>query len=148
MKRPKIAAAAAGAAVVIAGGVTAALVVTSSAAPARAATTHFHATYQQSQSTWNCSGTHTITKSGGAKESETCLVTGMTAGLANVVGTYTGRPGVRLPGMRPGSRPARWHSDYNHVVASAYTITFKNTHHVQSSGQGIYRVHVTAFYGG
>jgi hypothetical protein len=146
VKRPKIAAAAAGAAVIIAGGVSAALVVTSSAAPAHAAMTHFNATYHQGKSTWTCSGTRTVTKSGGAKESETCLITGLTAGYAKVVGTYTGRPGVRLPGMRPGSPPVRWHSDYNHVIASAYTITFKNTHHVEGSGQDTYQVHITAFY--
>jgi hypothetical protein len=148
VKRPKIAAAAAGAAVIIAGGVTTALVVTSSAAPARAAVTQFHATYHQGQSTWTCSGTHEIAKGGGAKESETCLVTGAPAGYAKIVGTYTGRPGVRFPGMLPGSRPALWHSDYNHAVASAYTITFKNTHHVDGSGQDTYQVHVTAFYDG
>jgi hypothetical protein len=145
MKSPKIAAAAAGTALIIAGGVTAAVVAIGSAAPARAAVTHFDATYYEGNSIWTCSGTHTITKTG-AKESETCLITGDTTGYARMVGTHTGLPAFHLPGSRPGSPPVRWHSDYNHVLAASWTITFKNTHHIGFSGLDTYQAHVTAFY--
>ena len=82
----------------------------------------------------------------GAKESETCLITGLTSGYAKMVGTFSGRPGAKLPGSRPGSRPALWHSDYNHHVASAWTITFTNTHRIGFSGLDTYQAHIAAFY--
>jgi hypothetical protein len=145
MRRPKIAVAA-GAALILAGGVTAAFVATGSAAHARPAKAHFDATYYEGNAIWTCSGTHTISKSGGAKDTETCLITGDTTGYAKDVGTYTGRPGVTLPGSPPGSPPERWHSDYDHVVASGWTITFTNTHQIGYSGLDTYQAHITAFY--
>jgi len=140
---------AAGAALIMAAGLTVAACSSAAAKPAKPAQPtlkHFSAVYYEGSASWNCSGTRTITAGGSAKDSETCLITGVTNGYAKMVGTYTGHPGVKWPGSKPGSRPALWHSDYNHAVASAWTITITDTHHVGFSGADNYQAHITAFY--
>ena len=101
--------------------------------PGNGAATPFKATYPSGTTTWTCSGAHVVNKNF-IKDSETCLVTGNTAGYQ--AGTYSGSPS----GFFPPYGIVFWQSDFNGVIATSWTET------VTDNGDGTFTVDVLAFY--
>lgn len=100
---------------------------------------------------WSCSGKWKLdTSTGNATETETCIVSGSTAGMA--AGTYTGDPSGPMPGLAGveyagggsslvGTDTFAWYSDYDGVQATSWTIV------VTKDGKGgAFKFKITADY--
>jgi hypothetical protein len=117
--------------------VTAALSVPTAALASEGAATPFNAAYTAPApvgvSNWACSGAHVVNRVS-VKDSETCLISGNTAGF--VAGTYVGKPTANIPPFGD----TQWFSDYNGVEATSFTATILN------NGDGTFSLYITAYY--
>jgi hypothetical protein len=122
------------AAAVVAG----ALVAPTAVLASEGAATPFKATYTapapSGVSDWTCSGAHVVNKVS-VKDSETCLISGNTAGF--VAGTFVGNPTANIPPFGDTG----WLSDYNNIEAKSFTATIVN------NGDGTFTLDITAYYG-
>ena len=107
--------------------------------------THFTATYVNG-ATWTCSGSHIVKSGNGAnfiKDSETCVLSGNTAGF--LAGTYAnGGPCAVAFGPNVGNFPpfgcVIFLSDYNGATATSWTIG------VTDNGDGTLTADIVAYY--
>ena len=117
--------------------VTAGLSVPAAALAASGAATPFKATYTAPApvgvSNWTCSGAHVVNRVS-VKDSETCLISGNTAGF--VAGTYIGDPMVNIPPFGVTG----WISDFNGVESTSFIATLVN------NGDGTFTLDITAYY--
>jgi hypothetical protein len=94
-------------------------------------------------SIYTCSGNHVDNNGKGlvkqgflSQDSETCQITGNTAGY--VAGTYSGNPLGTLPPIGVGN--VAWFSDFNGVQAASWTIT------IVDNLNGTFTANILAFY--
>jgi len=117
--------------------VTAALGAPTAALATEGAATPFKATYTAPApvgvSNWTCSGAHVVNNVS-VKDSETCLISGNTAGF--VAGTYIGNPVVNIPPFGVTG----WISDFNGVESTGFIATLVN------NGDGTFTLDITAYY--
>ncbi|SRR6266540_773947 len=97
------------------------------------AATPFKAEYAVGGAYWTCSGAR-VDNPVSVKDSETCLVSGNTAGY--VAGTYTGSP----YGNFPPYGTVGWQSDFDAALASSWTLT------ITDNGDGTFTVEIVAYY--
>jgi hypothetical protein len=136
-------------------------VASASASASSGASTHFTAGYPGTPGTfWSCSGNHIVSNGAGAKDTETCVVSGDVTGY--VAGTYKSDPSLGLgtggcAGVAVGFVPflleldgfpptdvACWFSDFNGAGATKWTMSFSHN----GTSPDTWTLSLVAYYNG